>query len=104
PAYDFAAGAYINALDVCEPPTKTAPYRRVIQTAKRRSIERTILVRVAAARFRVRRMGVTQAIRMLESEKDPKVVGLVLNSICSEAGGSPFATAALSPLLRKLVT
>ncbi len=46
PTYDFAAAAYIEAMDVCEPKTKTTPYRRVIQTAERRSEEKGILLRL----------------------------------------------------------
>ena len=104
PAYDYASSAYIRALDVCEPTTKTLGYRRAIRTAKGRSIEQTILVNVATTAFRARRAGVTMAMKLLRAETNPQVIGLVLSTICAEAGGDPFAASALAPLLQALVS
>jgi hypothetical protein len=39
PIYDSAASDYIDALDICEPPSANTPYRRAVATANRRSQE-----------------------------------------------------------------
>src|SRR5207244_1947602 len=40
PTYDASAANYIEAMDVCEPVKSAAKYRRIIQTAERRSEEK----------------------------------------------------------------
>ena len=103
PTYDASAAAYIEAMDICEPDTKTTAYRRVIHTTKRRSVEHSILIRIAALRFRAKRASAKEAITLLRKESNPHVVGLALARICAGAGGDPFSVRALQGLLADLV-
>jgi hypothetical protein len=103
PAYDASAAAYVDALSGCEPTTRTAPYRRAVQTARRRSVENSLLLRSAALRFRGRRMGAKDLIGMLSKERDPHVVGLVLAWVCDGAGGEPFTLSSLAAYLETLI-
>ena len=84
PTYDSAAANYIDAMDTCEPPTDNRLYRRVIQTAKRRSEEKSILLPISASSFRGRRMSITQAVRLIESQEDARVQGLIIHRIFGE--------------------
>lgn len=102
PHYDAAAAAYIAALDICEPSTGTAEYRRAVRTALRRSVEGSTLLRTAVLRFQGKRLGPSDLINLLSKEKEPTVVGQVLASVCDGAGGEPFTTKALGPFLSKL--
>ena len=65
PTYDASSANYIDAMDLCEPPTGTTQYRRVIRTAERRSEEKSLLLRVAAATFRGRRSGLADALKLI---------------------------------------
>lgn len=78
PIYDASAAACIDALDVCEPSTGTAPYRRAIQTAERRSAERSLRLQVAAMSFRGRRAGPVGALRLIEKIQEPLAKSLVV--------------------------
>jgi hypothetical protein len=104
PAFDATAAAYVDALDVCEPGSKTRAYRRAVHTATGRSVEGSLTLKSAALRFRVKRMGVADATKALTKEKNAHVVGIVVAAICAGAGGGPFTTASLAPYLKTLVT
>ena len=101
PTYDFAAAAYIEAMDVCEPKTKTTPYRRVIQTAERRSEEKGILLRIASLTFRAKRRGPSDAVRLIEDEKDPAVRCIVLSRLFGDHVQATFNIRHCAPLLEK---
>jgi len=90
PIYDYAAANYIDAMDVCEPQTNNTPYRRIIQTANRRSEEKTISLRTASLTFRGRRKGPKDAIHLIENEPDPRVQSILLHRLFGDEGHSPF--------------
>jgi hypothetical protein len=81
PAYDASAAAYINALDVCEPLSATGPYRRVIQTAERRSAEQSLRLSVAAYAFRGHRASPTGAVRLVAKLSEPLAKSLTLHAL-----------------------
>jgi hypothetical protein len=76
PTYDSAAAAYIEALDLCEPPSNNTQYRRIIQTATRRSEELSITLELAALTFRGKRAGPRDALRAIERVEHPLVRGI----------------------------
>jgi hypothetical protein len=102
PTYDSAAANYIDAMDVCEPPTNNTQYRRVIQTAKQRSEEKSILLPISGSSFRGRRMSIPQAVRLTESQPDPRVKGLLIHRLFGEHPNAPFKTTQCQSLLEKL--
>lgn len=99
PTYDHAAAAYIEALDVCEPADDNSAYRRVIQTATRRSEEKTITLRTAALVFRGKRAGSREAVRLIDREPHPLARGLVLSRLFGDAPEVPYRTAEASAYL-----
>ena len=91
PTYDAAAANYIDAMDICEPEANHTKYRRVIETAKRRSEERSITLRIATLTFRGRRRSPTEAIKLIEAEPDPRVKGIVIHRLFGSHGNAPFS-------------
>ncbi len=89
PVYDAAAMDYIQALDVCEPATGYSPYRRVINTAVRRSEEKSVLIRLACLTFRGKRSGVADALRMIDREREPLIKSMVIHRLFVE-DGAPY--------------
>jgi len=87
PTYDLAAAHYIEALDVCEPSSPNAKYRRVIQTATRRSQEDSVLLEIAALTFRCRRSGPRDAVRLVDRVDSALVRSVLLDRVfvCDEA-------------------
>lgn len=81
PVYDAAAMDYIQALDVCEPPSEYTQYRRVVNTALRRSEERSALVRLGYLTFRGNRIGLTDALRMIAREQLPLIRSMVIHRL-----------------------
>jgi len=102
PAYDAAAANFIDAMNVCEPPNNNTAFRRVIQTANRRSEERSILIRIASLSFRGRRSGVSAALSLIEKEKSPIVKSIVLHRLFGQASDAPFTVGAARSLLEPL--
>jgi hypothetical protein len=90
PTYDASAANYIEAMDVCEPVKGTGKYRRVIQTAERRSEEKGLLLSVGAAAFRGRRSGPAGAIRLIGKQSHPLAKGLLLHRLFGDAENVPF--------------
>lgn len=90
PTYDAAAANYINAMDVCEPKSGYTKYRRVIQTANRRSEERSIQLRIASLTFRGRRMSAPKAVDLVKKETDPRVKSILIHRIFGDDPGAPF--------------
>jgi hypothetical protein len=68
-------------MDLCEPPSNNTKYRRVIQTAMRRSEEGSITLRIAALTFRGRRAGPTDVVRLIERESDPWVRSILISRL-----------------------
>jgi hypothetical protein len=99
PTYDSAAAAYIEAMDVCEPPTNNTGYRRAIQTANRRSEEKTISLRIASLAFRGRRAGPKEAVRLIDSDTDPLVKCIVLHRLFGDEQEAPFKVRDCTQLL-----
>lgn len=89
PVYDAAAMDYMQALDVCEPVAGQPPYRRVIQTALRRSEEKSVLVRLARLTFRGKRSGVIGALHLIGEEREPLIRGMVIHRLFAE-DGAPY--------------
>jgi Reverse transcriptase (RNA-dependent DNA polymerase) len=102
PTYDSAAGNYIDAMDVCEPPANHKNYRRVIHTARGRSEEKSILLPIAASSFRGKRMAIPQAIRLIESQRDATVRGILIHRLFGDNPAAPFQTSKCDDLLKKL--
>src|SRR2546425_9616014 len=80
---------YIEAMDVCEPVKGAGRYRRVIQTAERRSEEKGLLLKVGAATFSSRSEEHTSELQslaylvcrlLLEKKKNNETRILVLPS------------------------
>jgi hypothetical protein len=92
PTYDHAAAAYIEALDVCEPADDNSAYRRVIQTATRRSEEKTITLRAAAAIFRGKRAGAREAVRLIHREPHRLARSWVLSHLFGDPSDAPYRT------------
>lgn len=90
PTYDASAAHFIDAMDVCEPMTCATPYRRVIQTAEKRSEEKSILLSIAAAAFRGRRSGPKDALRLIEKQKHPLAQSILLHRLFGHAPRAPF--------------
>ena len=90
PTYDAAAANYINAMDVCEPESGYTKYRRVIQTANRRSEERSIQLRIASLTFRGRRASGLKAVGIVEREADPRVKSILIDRIFGDDPAAPF--------------
>lgn len=98
PTYDAAAANYIEAMDVCEPEKNHASYRRVIETAKRRSEEKSILLRVAVGAFRGKRRTAREALKLIQDEKDPRVKGLLVHRLFASQS-APFEIGQCKALL-----
>jgi hypothetical protein len=90
PTYDAAAANYIDAMDVCEPDNGNAHYRRVIETANRRSEEKSILLRIASSSFRGRRRSPGQALELIEREPDPRAQGILIHRLFGAHPSAPF--------------
>ena len=90
PTYDSSASHYIDAMDICEPNTKTLPYRRVIQTAESRSQEKSILLGIAATAFRASRSGPKDALKLIEKQKHPLARSILLARLFGQDPAAPF--------------
>lgn len=90
PTYDGGAAHYIDAMDVCEPSTGATPYRRVIQTAEKRSEEKSILLSISAAAFRGRRAGPKDALKLIEKQKHPLARSVLLHRLFGLDPRAPF--------------
>ena len=102
PAYDAAAANFIDAMNICEPPKNNTAFRRVIQTANRRSEEQSILIRIASLSFRGRRSGVSAALKLIEKERSPIVQSIVLHRLFGQAPDAPFSVGDARSLLESL--
>jgi retron-type reverse transcriptase len=98
PTYDSAAAAYIEALDSCEPPSNNTQYRRIIQTATRRSEEGSITLELAALTFRCKRAGPRDALRTIKQAKHPLVRGIAISRLFEEPN-APYKISEALPLL-----
>ena len=72
PTYDASAANYIEAMDICEPAAGTAPYRRVIQTAERRTEEKGLLLKI------------------VQKQKHPLSRGILFHRLFGLASRAPF--------------
>jgi hypothetical protein len=90
PTYDAVAANFIEAMDVCEPENNHIAYRRVIQTAEKRSIEKSILLRIAILTFRGRRIGPKDAARLIQAEPNPIVKNIVMHRLFGEEASNPY--------------
>jgi hypothetical protein len=90
PTYDASAAHYIDAMDVCEPSGGATPYRRVIQTAEKRSEEKSILLSIAASAFRGRRAGPKDALKLIEKQKHPLARSVLLHRLFDDEPSAPF--------------
>jgi Reverse transcriptase (RNA-dependent DNA polymerase) len=90
PTYDSSAAHYIEAMDVCEPSVGESSYRRVIQTAEKRSEEKSILLAIAAATFRGRRSGPKGALKLIEKQKHALARSLLLHRLFGHDPLAPF--------------
>jgi hypothetical protein len=101
PTYDAAAANYIDAMDSCEPDSENTKYRRVIETANRRSEEKTIVLRIASLTFRGKRRSPNDAVKLIEGEKDPTVKGILLHRLFGAAPHAPFQKSVCKPVLEE---
>jgi hypothetical protein len=90
PTYDDAAAHYIEAMDVCEPDRLYTSYRRIIHTASKRSIEKSIRLRLAVLTFQGRRHGPKDAVRLLNDEKNYIVKNITLHRLFGDDADTPF--------------
>ncbi len=93
PTYDASAANYIEAMDVCEPATGGGKYRRVIQTAERRSEEKSLLLKVGAATFRGRRSGPLNALKLIGKQSHPLAKSLLIHRLFGSSTAAPFKVA-----------
>jgi hypothetical protein len=90
PTYDASSANYIDAMDRCEPLTGITQYRRVIRTAERRSEEKSLLLRIAAATFRGRRSGPTDAVKLIRKEAHPLARSILIHRLFGNDQRAPF--------------
>ncbi len=90
PTYDAVAAHFIEAMDICEPELDHSPYRRVIHTAERRSIEKSILLKIAILTFRGRRCGPKDAARMIQAETNTIVKNITMHRLFGEEADNPY--------------
>src|SRR5262245_17089868 len=90
PTYDASSANYIDAMDVCEPSTNADRYRRVIQTAERRSEEKSLLLRIAATTFRGRRSGPSDAVKLVHREIHPLARSILIHRLFGNDQRAPF--------------
>lgn len=100
PTYDASAAAYIEALDVCEPTIGGGPYRRVIQTAERRSAEKSLRLGVAVCVFRARRAGPAGALRLVDRLREPLARSLAVHALFA-VGDAPYKLPAATTFLQE---
>jgi len=93
PTYDASAANYIEAMDVCEPVKGAGKYRRVIQTAERRSEEKGLLLKVGAATFRGRRSGPADALKLIVQQPHPLAKSLLIHRLFGNSPAAPFKIA-----------
>jgi hypothetical protein len=101
PTYDASAANYIDAMDVCEPATGNAKYRRVIETANRRSEEKSIILKIASSSFRARRRSPLEALRLIETESDSRVRSILLHRLFGAHPSAPFNISGCRRLLEQ---
>jgi hypothetical protein len=89
PTYDASAANYIDAMDICEPPG-AAGYRRVIQTAERRSEEQSFVLRVATGTFRGRRSSGPKDARIVKREKVALAKSILIHRLFGDDPRAPF--------------
>ena len=77
-------------MSLCEPPAGTTQYRRVIRTAERRSEEKSLLLRVAAATFRGRRSGPADALKLIPKEPHPLARSILIHRLFGNNPRAPF--------------
>lgn len=101
PVYDAVAGDYIDALDRCEPTTtkRNSSWRRAVDTVLRRSVERSILIRVPILVFKGRRYGAQRAVDLIGLESEPLARGIAIHRLFGEDADAPYRCAQCSPLL-----
>lgn len=99
PTYDAAAANYIDAMDICEPTVANTKYRTVIETANRRSEEKSILLRIASSSFRGRRRSMGEALKLIEKEPDARVQGILIHRLFGAHPSAPFKKNACKQLL-----
>jgi hypothetical protein len=90
PTYDASASNYIEAMDVCEPSKGAGKYRRIIQTAERRSEEKGLLLKVGAATFRGRRSGPADALKLIGKQPDPLAKSILIHRLFGNRAAAPF--------------
>ena len=86
-------------MNVCEPATGNAKYRRVIETANRRSEEKTITLRIASSLFRAQRRTPLEAERLVQKETDTRVQCILLHRLFGSVPFAPFQRANCRSLL-----
>lgn len=101
PTYDAAAASYIEAMDVCEPKTGNTAHRRAIQTAKRRSAENSIRLRIPSLIFRGRRCGARDAVALIEKEANSTVRSVAIDRLFAREDTAPYKLHECRSLLEK---
>ncbi len=103
PTYDASAADYIAAMDTCEPKSDHREYRNVVNTARNRSEEKSILIRIAVLSFQGRRKGPKDALRLVETEANPWVRNVVIHSLFGHDKEAPFKFRNCRELLQREV-
>lgn len=101
PIYDAAAANYIEAMDICEPNNNQCPYRRVIQTANRRSVEKSILIKIASLVYRGRRVGAKDAVKIIEKDAHPIICSILIHRLFGDSYTAPYKIWYIKPLLEQ---
>jgi hypothetical protein len=104
PTYDASAANYINAMDVCEPPSGHLPYRRAVQTVEQRSEEKSLHLKIASATFRGKRKGPSDALRLIEKQENPIARGILLHRLFGDGPDAPYKISNCLPLLQKEIS
>ncbi len=84
PVYDAVAGDYIEALDTCEPSEKNLAYQRVVNTILKRSVEKSILIKVPIPIFKGRRYGAKKSVDLISRETEPVARGMAIHRLFGE--------------------
>lgn len=101
PIYDAAAANYIDAMDICEPNNNQYPYRRVIQTANRRSVEKSILIKIASHVYTGRRVGAKDAAKIIEKDAHPIICSILIHRLFGDSDSAPYKIGYIKPLLEQ---
>jgi hypothetical protein len=96
PIYDAVAESYINVLQSCSPGKPRVLDLRLVEKVQKTSVERSILIELAASLFIATRKGEGTAVAIVDRASSALVKGLLIDQLFV---GGPYKIAACKALL-----